>query len=114
MPVSHAMLGKNRASLSPARRWLLEKCQHLNFGRIENLEIQDGQPVLNPLPRLIREVKFGGENSPRPELGIADFQLKSQVVDLFAFFDELQTGTIEVIELKHGLPFRMVVVEESA
>lgn len=100
-----------RSSISPARRWLLEQCQYLNFGRIESLVVHGGEPVLQPEPRVVREVKFGGENGPRPELQAADFALKSQVVDLFDLLDELQDGEIELLDVKHGLPFRAIVAE---
>lgn len=100
--------------LSPARVRLLELMQDANFGRIESLRIADGEPVLDPRPALVREHKFGGENGPRPELNSTDFALKQQVVELFAFFDELQNGVIDVLEIKHGLPFRMIVTEVPA
>lgn len=104
----------NKASLSPARRQLLELLQQINFGRLESLEVRDGQPVLSPRPLVVREHKFGGENGPRPELTSPDFALKQQVVELFEFFDEMQDGVIDVLEIKHGLPFRMVVREVAA
>ncbi len=104
----------NKASLSPARRQLLELLQQINFGRLESLEVRDGQPVLSPRPLVAREHKFGGENGPRPELTSPDFALKQQVVELFEFFDEMQDGVIDVLEIKHGLPFRMVVREVAA
>lgn len=88
--------------------------QQVNFGRIEGLVVRDRQPVLEPPPTIVREVKFGGENGPRPELHSADFVLKSQVVELFTFFDGLRDGVIDVLEVKHGLPFRMLVREEAA
>ena len=103
----------SKASLSPARRRLLEICQQVNFGRVESLVVQGAEPVVDPPPRIVREIKFGGENGPRPELGTADFLLKQQVVELFAFFDELQDGVIAVLEIKHGLPFRVIVTEET-
>ena len=56
-----------KVSLSGSRRKLLEIMQEANFARIEGLRVRDGEPVLNPMPRVIREVKFGGENGPRPE-----------------------------------------------
>ncbi len=104
----------NKASLSPARRSLLELLQRINFARIESLAVRDREPVLDPLPVVIREYKFGGENGHRPELGAADFLLKQQVVELFAFFDQIQNGVIDVLEIKHGLPFRMIVTELPA
>ncbi len=103
-----------KASLSPARRRLLELLQQVNFGRLESLVIVNGEPVFDPPPRIVREIKFGGENGPRQELGAEDFLLKAQAVELLAFFDELQNGVIDTLEIKHGLPFRMVVTEVPA
>jgi len=108
------MTSLNKASLPPARRRLLEVLQQINFGRLESLVVRDGQPILDPMPRKVLEIKFDSENGPRAELGIADFLLKKQVVELFAFFDELQNGVIDVLEIKHGLPFRMIVTEVPA
>jgi len=88
--------------------------QSVNFGHIENLQIVAGEPVVAPQPMVVREIKFAGENGPRPELATTDFLLKQQVVELFAFFDHLQNGVINVLEIKHGLPFRMFVTEKPA
>jgi hypothetical protein len=104
----------SKHDLSARRVGLLELMQRLNFGRIEDLAILDGDPVLDPPPRVIREVKFGGENGPRPELDAGDFLLKTQIVELLQQFDQLGDGTIEVLEVKHGLPFRMLVAEGAA
>ncbi|MBI1900552.1 MAG: hypothetical protein HYS13_05495 [Planctomycetia bacterium] len=104
----------SKGSLSPARRRLLETCQQVNFGRVESLVVDGGEPALDPPPRIVREIKFGGENGPRKEIDVDDFLLKSQVVELFAFFDELKDGTIDVLEIKHGLPFRVIVTERAA
>jgi hypothetical protein len=104
----------NKASLSPARRRLLELFQRVNFGRLESLAVCNREPVLDPRPVVVREHKFAGENGPRPELATDDFLLKQQVVELFAFFDQLQDGVIDVLEIKHGLPFRMIVTEVPA
>ena len=103
-----------KAGLPEPRQRLVELMQSVNFGRIENLPIRNSQPVLDPSPRKVFEIKFASENGPRPELGNADFLLKQQVVELFAFFDDLQNGVIDVLEIKHGLPFRAIVVEVRA
>ncbi|MGE0769298.1 MAG: hypothetical protein AB7L90_22880 [Hyphomicrobiaceae bacterium] len=101
-------------SLPPSRRGLLQQMQHLNFGRFEGLVIRDGQPVLEPPPTKVLEIKIGGENGPRPEIAAGDFLLKQQVVELFAFLDRLQNGVIDVLEVKHGLPFHMEMREDAA
>ena len=58
--------------------------------------------------------KLASENGPRPELAAADFPLKRHVVELFDLFDELHNGVIDVLEIKHGLPFRAIVTEVPA
>ncbi|MDB5308815.1 MAG: hypothetical protein JWO38_3017 [Gemmataceae bacterium] len=98
-----------KRSLSPARRQLVELFQRLNFGRIEDLTVQSGEPVLDPMPRVVREHKFGGENGPRPEARLGDFTLKAQHLDLFRLLDDLGDGSITVLTVKHGLPFHAEV-----
>jgi hypothetical protein len=97
--------GLAKSALSESRQRFVELLQRINFGRIECLEILDGQPVLTPPPCVIREHKFCGENNPRPELTSSNFILKAQLVDLFKLFDELRNGTITMLTIKHGLPF---------
>jgi hypothetical protein len=102
-----------KSALSQARQQLVQLMQRLNFGRIEGLVIRNGEPVLTPPPRVLQEIKFGGENGPRPEACASDFLLKIQVIELFQQFDRVGNATIEVLEIKHGLPFRMNVMQAS-
>jgi hypothetical protein len=81
----------------------------LYFGRIEGLAICGGQPVFDPPPRAIRQVKLGGANGPRAETDHSDFALKTQIVELFEFFSQLGDGTIETLEIQYSLPFRLIV-----
>jgi hypothetical protein len=98
------------SALSPSRRQLVELMQQINFGRIEGLLIHGGEPALDESPiKVFLEVKFGGENGPRSEASAGDFALKAQVVDLFSHLDQLQQARIEVLTIKHGLPFGMNV-----
>ncbi len=99
--------------LTPAGRHLVQLMQRLNFGRIENLVVRDGDPVLTPAPELVREVKFGGDNGPRPEVSDADFALKDQVIDLIESLSSLGNGRVELLEVKHGLPFRALIAEPA-
>ena len=103
-----------KQSLSPSQRRLLGLMQRISFGRIEALVVRDGQPVFDPPPRVIREVKFGGENGPRPEVAKQDFALKAQVREFFEHLNELDNATIRSVEIKHGLPFKMTVEEGAA
>jgi hypothetical protein len=98
-----------KASLSDPQRRLLQAMQRLNFGRIEGLKIYNGQPVFHPAPRVIQDIKIGGENGPRPELNIDDFALKSAVIEFFDHLERIDNGTLESIEVKYGMPFKLVI-----
>lgn len=102
------------ASLPPAGQRLVRLMQQLNFGRIEGLVVRGGEPVFDPPPRVVREVKFGAENGPRPEVAKADFALKAQVRELLAQLEAMGDGIVRCIEVKHGLPFKMTVEEVTA
>ncbi len=39
-----------KSSLTRDQRELLETCQSVNFGRIENLVVQGGRPLFDPPP----------------------------------------------------------------
>jgi hypothetical protein len=101
-------------AMGPENRRLVELMQSVNFGRIEGLVVRDGGPVFNPRPRVVREIKFGAENGPRPETARIDFSLKTEVRELFAQLEALGNAVVGCIEVKHGLPFRMTVVEGDA
>lgn len=101
----------NKHEISAQRRRLLDLMQRLNFGWIYGLVVEDSEPVFDPPPRVVCDIKFGGENVQRPEIVSDNFILKSQVLEFFAYLDRLGIGTVETIEVKHGLPFRMSVEE---
>jgi hypothetical protein len=101
------------ADVSVQQRALLDLCQRLNFGSVLDLPVEGGEPVLEPPPRVIREFKFGGESGPRPETQIGDFALKRQQVELLQAMAEIGDGVIERLEVKHGLPFRLIVAERA-
>jgi hypothetical protein len=94
----------NKSSLTPASAKLIELLQTLNFGRIEALKIQAGQPVFDPPPRVIQKLKIGADNAPRPEAGHADFRLKAGVIELLQVIALLDDGEIRSIEVRCGLP----------
>ena len=77
-----------------------------------HLAIQAGDPTFSPAPRIVQDIKIGTDAGPRPELGREDFALKASVIELFEHFDRLWDGTIDSVEVRHGLPFR-VTVERS-
>jgi len=101
------------ASLPPAREHLVRLMQEINFGEIKGLIFQEGEPIFNPPPRILRNIKFGGENKPRPETTKQDFILKAKICDLFAHLEILGSGTINSLKIKEGLPVVMTIEEDA-
>lgn len=98
-----------KSSLPIAGQRLVETMQRLNFGRIEGLAVRGGLPAFSLPCRVIRDIKIGGDNGARPEVDQRDFVLKDSVVELFEHFAELGDGTVEVLEVRHGLPTKLVI-----
>jgi hypothetical protein len=98
-----------KATLSPARRRLIELMQELNYGRIEGLQVQDGEPVFDPQPITLRLFVFGKDNGPNESRGNDSFTLKKKMVELFEIFDRERTLSIQEIIIDSGLPIRMMV-----
>lgn len=100
-------MSSTKEGLSAPRRHLLETIEQLRFGRIHNLEIRGGEPVFDPAPRITRDIKLG-ENESRSSFERRDIPRKNQIVDLFAQFDRLKDCTVETLEIRYGLPFRLI------
>jgi hypothetical protein len=103
-----------KASLSPQKKRLVELMQSLNYGRIEQLVVRDGEPIFDPPPQILREFKPGGDNARRPEAQLDDFELKREVLEFLNHLDHLGNATIRLVEVKHGLPFKALVEEAAA
>jgi hypothetical protein len=101
-------------SIDNQHRKLIELMQSINFGRIENILVEDGRPIITRDTRVEREVKLGGVNGPRPELENPDFALKQSQVELLSQITQMEYGLISQIEVKHGLPFLMRVAQPAA
>jgi hypothetical protein len=99
-----------KATISHPRRRLIEMMQEIDFGWME-LSKRKGEPASDPSHRIVKQIKLGSENGPRPERERRDFVLKKQVKLFFAEFDRLEEGATMIVLVKHGLPF-MLEIEE--
>jgi hypothetical protein len=81
----------------------------LGFGRFEFLRIDRGELVLDPWPTVVRDVKFGSQDPGAARTVPADFELKPQVAELFAYIRGVEAGEIRTLKAKHGLPYSMEV-----
>jgi hypothetical protein len=78
-------------------------CQAINHGRIEDLEVRHSEPVFDPWPVTLRDVKLGSDEEPRPEIILADFVVSEKIVRLMSLLDEMKCGTIRRVEV-HSAP----------
>jgi hypothetical protein len=98
--------------LSVNEQWLVRAMSEHQFGRIEGLRIEDGQPVPEPYTRIVRIARFGAGPTPIAA-GVGDFELKQAVRDLLGEFERIGNGMIHRLEFRHGLPFQ-VEIENGA
>lgn len=96
------------SELNRERRLLVTAMQKSPFSRIENLQIRDGNPVFGPATRWTSETKLGSSDPARREAGLADFALKREHVELFGQFDMIGSGEILALDIRAGLPFRII------
>ena len=100
-----------RESAEPVQ-WLIRQCQRLNFGRI-TFHVREGEPDIGQPWRTRRTVKLaGGENGPRPEADLADFELCREQVALVETLGRARDGVRLTVEVRHGLPF-LVEIEQD-
>ncbi|MFI4912682.1 MAG: hypothetical protein ACIAQZ_13540 [Sedimentisphaeraceae bacterium JB056] len=102
----------SKRELSIEQRKMLDLMSDINFGRIENLKVTGGKPILDQRAVVIRKVKFGGQNGKRSESQLVDFKLKAQVLDFFNNIELISDGIIHCLEIKHGLPFSMDIEQQ--
>jgi hypothetical protein len=99
--------------LSCSELSFIELMQDLWFGRIESARIAEGEIVLDSTLRIVREIKFGSEDSRSVRTCHDQFELKRQIVDLFGYVRKISCGEIRCLIVKHGLPFVMEVEQGS-
>src|SRR3984893_13825816 len=91
--------------LSPGQRSLVELMHLHQFGRIENMPVRGGQPILDRDVKVVRVARLGGESDPLKLTNAEEFELKRQIRDLFHELARLENGTVVRLEFRHGLPF---------
>jgi hypothetical protein len=96
------------SDLSTARQDFVRRCQRLDRGTIRDLEVHDGEPVFGPNTEVLRDLKLDGDEAPRPEQDLTDFVVSKEIRRLVSMLDVLQNGIIEQIEVRAGLPRRVI------
>jgi len=97
------------SQLSGPRQVLVRLLQSVNFGYLEGLEVRGGEPMFNPAPTVVIEVKLDADNEPRPEAVLEEFELKSELVRLMEQLDALGNGCVDRIDIRFGVPRRALI-----
>jgi hypothetical protein len=96
------------SQLSPARQALVRLCQVVNFGEIQGIPVTDADPMFDDVCVVVIDAKLDKDEVPRPELGLVDFDLRADVCRLFSWLDEAKDGTMQRLEVRAGIPCRLV------
>ena len=99
-----------KKELSPEGRRLLELMQKVGYGRINNLTVEKGEPVLSPASSIERDLKLDAEDTRIRSTD--DFQLKKKVIKFFDQLMEIKDGFIRKIEIRGGLPVQIQTIEK--
>jgi hypothetical protein len=90
--------------LSLPQQRLVRLFQAINFGALRGLQIREREPVFEPQPVLLADVKLDGDSVARPELDLADFVLRDEVITLMNYLDQIVNTTLESLEVHAGNP----------
>ena len=94
--------------LTEPQRWLIQIMSENQFGRIENLRVEGGQPVPGRCLKIVRVKRLGANSGGPPNPADAgDFELKQANKDLLDELSRIGNGGVCRIEFRHGLAFQV-------
>jgi len=96
------------SQLSASRQALVRLCQTANYAQIEQLQVKESEPVFDPAPVVLLDLKLDSDEMPRPELTLTDFTLTAEFCRLMDRLDALKNGIIERLEVRAGVPRRLL------
>jgi len=97
------------SELSPPWQVLVRLCQAIDFGQISDLHVRDMEPRYTPAPKVLRDIKLDADDSARTESELADFAVPEEVCRLVAQIEAMGTGCIQKIEVRAGVPRRVLL-----
>ena len=101
------------SQLSPARQALVRALQTVNFGELQNIQVRNGEPMFGDAAVTVFDTKLDKDEGPRAEIGLPDFLLNAEASHLIARLDEFKNGTIQRLEVRAGIPRRLVFETRS-
>lgn len=83
--------------------------QDTRFGSIRDFRLSDGLPVIDDDTGISIEYKLSGLESREEVIDAETFLEKPQVRTMLARFRQVGNGVVECLDVRDGLPFKMVV-----
>jgi hypothetical protein len=100
--------------LTVAQRWLVQVMSEYQFGRFEDLCVENGQPVPDPHLKVIRVTRLGANAAGTPvQKSADDFELRQAIEDLFDELARIGNGVVCRLEFRYGLPFQVETIGGS-
>jgi hypothetical protein len=93
--------------VTPRRQHLIRVSQALGFGTIHNIQVRHGDPILESAS-ILSEERLDRAEEPRTEISLNDFLLSKEWCRLLARLDEVPSATISRLEVRAGIPRRVV------
>ena len=104
------MIAKTFDTLSPAQQRITNRMREMGFGKIRNLSIINGEPILKGATITTRR------KLTKPEAMFkfkSDSELSTEHFELFRTINEIQNGIIACLEVQHGLPCHLEIDDKD-
>ena len=79
------------------------------FGSIRDFRLSEGRPVIDDGTQISVEYKLSGLESHEEVIDAETFLDRPQVRTMLARFRQVGDGVVECLDVRDGLPFKMVV-----
>ncbi len=99
--------------LTSALQKLIAIMQRTGFGKVCGLQLINGQPQFQPAPLVLQDWKLDSMIAWRHQSYQSDFSLKVEHHRLIEIFDLIRNGSIAEIQIRHGLPFRVIAERQE-
>lgn len=96
-----------KSEISESGRKLIAVMQEVNYGRLMNVKVFDGELVFTPDSVVERDVRFGKNPEDSGYKIEKDYELKKPLADFFRHLAEIHDGEISNLEIQAGLPCLM-------
>jgi len=100
-----------KVNLSQNWRHLLRLMESIDFGRLENLRLQDGEPLLDEDLAIVKSIRIDTAGEPLRPFIEDEATLQAAADEAVRKVGRLAGGLIQQIDLRFGLPQSMLQPE---